>query len=92
MKWPRRGRGDSQAEGDPNGAAGATDGGRGKGLRRLVRAILLVGVLAAFTRPGRRLTRAAARWLDALRKGGDEGLLTFNDLQFQLGKITNVNN
>jgi len=65
MKWPRRGRGDSQAEGDPNGAAGATDGGRGKGLRRLVRAILLVGVLAAFTRPGRRLTRAAARWLDA---------------------------
>jgi SAM-dependent methyltransferase len=38
---------------------------RGKGLRRLVSAFLLLSILAAFTRPGRRLTRAIARRLDA---------------------------
>jgi SAM-dependent methyltransferase len=38
---------------------------RGKGLRRLISAFLLLSVLAAFTRPGRRLTRAVARRLDA---------------------------
>jgi SAM-dependent methyltransferase len=35
------------------------------GLRRLVSAVLLLGILAALTRPGRRLTRALARRLDA---------------------------
>jgi SAM-dependent methyltransferase len=34
-------------------------------MRRLISAILLLGVLAALTRPGRRLTRAVARRLDA---------------------------
>jgi SAM-dependent methyltransferase len=34
-------------------------------LRRLVSAFLLLSVLAAFTRPGRRLTRTVARRLDA---------------------------
>lgn len=29
----------------------------------------------------------AARWIDALRAGGDDGILTTNDLQFHLGKI-----
>ncbi len=29
----------------------------------------------------------AARWLEALRKGGDDGVMSFNDLQFHLGKI-----
>jgi SAM-dependent methyltransferase len=42
-----------------------TGGRRGKGARRLVSAFLLLSVLAAFTRPGRRLTRAVARRLDA---------------------------
>ena len=74
MKWPRRSGGPGPAEGDPRGAigaigaggaGGATNRSRGKGLRRLLRAILLVGVLAAFTRPRRRATRSAARWLDA---------------------------
>ena len=40
-------------------------GGRGKRLRRLVSAILLLGVLAALVRPVRRATRALARRLDA---------------------------
>jgi SAM-dependent methyltransferase len=39
--------------------------GRGKRLRRLASAILLLGVLAALIRPGRRATRALARRLDA---------------------------
>ena len=30
----------------------------------------------------------AARWIEALRKGGDGGIVTTNDLQFHLGKIT----
>ena len=38
---------------------------RGRGLRRLISAFLLLSVLAAFTRPGRRVTRAVARRLDA---------------------------
>jgi hypothetical protein len=29
----------------------------------------------------------AARWLDALRQGGDGGIMTINELQFHLGKI-----
>jgi SAM-dependent methyltransferase len=49
------------AEGD----AGSSGGRRGKGLRRLVSAILLLGLLAAFTRPGKKATRAIARRLDA---------------------------
>ena len=44
--------------------AGKT-GGRRRSLRRLVSAILLLSVLAAFTRPGRRITRAVARRLDS---------------------------
>jgi len=40
-------------------------GRRGTRLRRLVSAILLLGVLAALVRPGRRATRALARRLDA---------------------------
>ena len=38
---------------------------RRPGVRRLVSAILLLGILAALTRPGRRLTRTLARRLDA---------------------------
>ena len=38
---------------------------RGKGLRRFLSAILLLGLIAALTRPGRRLGRALARRLDA---------------------------
>lgn len=38
---------------------------RGRSLRRFVSAVLLLGVLAALTRPGRRLTRTLARRLDA---------------------------
>jgi len=54
MKWPRRGRGDSQRRPDPNGPLrGRRTGGRGKGLRRLVRADPSWLGSAAFTRPGR---------------------------------------
>jgi SAM-dependent methyltransferase len=38
---------------------------RGRGLRRFLSAILLLGLIAALTRPGRRLGRALARRLDA---------------------------
>jgi SAM-dependent methyltransferase len=50
--------------------AGPADVGRGRGrpprsLRRLVSALLLLGILAALMRPGRRAIRALARRLDA---------------------------
>jgi SAM-dependent methyltransferase len=44
---------------------GRTPARRGKSLRRLISAFLLLSALAAFTRPGRRATRAIARRLDA---------------------------
>ena len=44
---------------------GAGGGRPGRSLRRLASAVLLFGVLAAFTRPGQRATRAIARRLDA---------------------------
>jgi SAM-dependent methyltransferase len=47
-------------------------GRRGKRLRRLISAVLLLGVLAAVTRPGRRATRALARRLDARVEGFTE--------------------
>jgi SAM-dependent methyltransferase len=47
------------------GDTGSSSGRRGKGLRRLVSAILLLGLLAAFTRPGKKATRSIARRLDA---------------------------
>jgi SAM-dependent methyltransferase len=68
MKLFRRGK----AEAPPQSAiaAGATRGGgggsrKGKTLRRLIPALVVVGLLAAFTNPGRRATRALARRIDA---------------------------
>jgi SAM-dependent methyltransferase len=50
-------------------AEGPTSPGRARprrpSLRRLLSALLLVGVLAFLTRPGRRAARALARWTDA---------------------------
>ncbi len=65
MKLFGRGKKDS-----PIGAGGPLPGksdrvgGRGKG-GRLLRAVLLFGLFAAFTSPGRRFVRALARWADA---------------------------
>ena len=64
MKWPGRGKHPSLTD------AGSTDAGRarglrGRGLRRRGSALLLLGILAALTRPGRRGARALARRLDA---------------------------
>jgi SAM-dependent methyltransferase len=65
MKLLRRGTVDSIADGSPSKV-----GRRGirrpqMGFRRLLSALLLVGVLAVLTRPGRLGARALARWLDA---------------------------
>jgi SAM-dependent methyltransferase len=65
MSWIGRGKASSPA-GDISTAVGrAGSGRRGKRLRRLISALLLVGILTALTRPGRRATRALARKLDA---------------------------
>jgi SAM-dependent methyltransferase len=40
-----------------------------KGRRRFLRTILLVGLFAAFTSPGRRLARSVARWADGHVQG-----------------------
>lgn len=61
--FSRRSQGSSQPAG--TGSAASSSGSRGKGLRRLVSAILLLGLLAAFTRPGKKATRSIARRLDA---------------------------
>jgi SAM-dependent methyltransferase len=63
MKLIGRRNDTSPTEDDPTTAL--SGGRRGKGLRRLFSAVVLLGLLAAFTRPGRRLTRAIARRLDA---------------------------
>jgi SAM-dependent methyltransferase len=65
MKLLRRGTVDSIADGSPSKV-----GRRGirrpqMGFRRLLSALLLVGVLAVLTRPGRLGARALARWVDA---------------------------
>jgi SAM-dependent methyltransferase len=65
MKLLRRGNVDSIADGSPSKV-----GRRGirrpqMGFRRLLSALLLVGVLAVLTRPGRLGARALARWVDA---------------------------
>ena len=64
MKWIGRGTVSSPA-GDVSTAGRAGSGRRGKRLRRLISALLLLSILAALTRPGRRATRALARKLDA---------------------------
>lgn len=64
MKFFRRSKVDNATEaGSP--AQGLASKGRGKGARRILPALLVVGVLAIFTRPGRRLARALAGWVDA---------------------------
>ncbi|HEX7591031.1 MAG TPA: class I SAM-dependent methyltransferase [Candidatus Limnocylindrales bacterium] len=49
------------------GAIGGSDrkGRQGKALRRLVPTLVVLGLLTAFTKPGRRVTRMLARRLDA---------------------------
>jgi SAM-dependent methyltransferase len=61
-----KGRGGGKAGGGKagGGKAGGGKAGGGKGMRRLISALLLLGLLAAFTKPGRRATRAVARRLD----------------------------
>jgi ubiquinone/menaquinone biosynthesis C-methylase UbiE len=64
VKFFRRSKVDNATEaGTP--AAGLADTGRRKGVRRIFSAVLVVGVLAIFTRPGRLLARAVAGWVDA---------------------------
>lgn len=64
MKYLGHGKTPSQGQGKSI-EAGSTGGRRGRSFRRLVSAVLLLSVLAAFTRPGRRITRFVARRLDA---------------------------
>src|ERR1035437_6313401 len=56
MKLFGRGK-DAVPAGGGSTVIGRTGARRGKSLRRLVSAVLLLGILAAFTRPGRRGTR-----------------------------------
>jgi SAM-dependent methyltransferase len=64
MKMFGRSKNASPADSGPIEVANAGARPRSS-LRRLVSAVLLLGVLAAFTRPGKRATRALARRLDA---------------------------
>ncbi len=64
MKLFRRSKVDKAAEASPL-AEGGAGRSRRKGIRRILSAVLLVGVLAVITWPGRRAARAAAGWLDA---------------------------
>jgi SAM-dependent methyltransferase len=64
MKLFGRGK-DAVPAGGGSTVIGRTGARRGKSLRRLVSAVLLLGILAAFTRPGRRATRILARRLDS---------------------------
>ncbi|HEY5473385.1 MAG TPA: hypothetical protein VIK32_09365, partial [Candidatus Limnocylindrales bacterium] len=54
-----------------SGPATTPSGGRGQpGKRtRLLSAFVIVGALAALTRPGRSISRGLARWLDARVEG-----------------------
>lgn len=66
MKLFRRGKSAASAQATSGNGGGSVGGRRGKGgVRRLLSAILLLGVLAALTRPGRRATRVIGRRLDA---------------------------
>jgi SAM-dependent methyltransferase len=60
--------GGNKIDKEAGGAAGRTrgreKGRRANGRRRLLSAVLLFGLFAAFTNPGRRLARAVARWFD----------------------------
>ena len=65
MKLLRRGTVDSIADGSPSKVGRSGIRRPRMGFRRLLSALLLVGVLAVVTRPGRRGARALARWVDA---------------------------
>jgi SAM-dependent methyltransferase len=65
MKLLRRGTVDSIADGSPSKVGRSGIRRPRMGFRRLLSALLLVGVLAALTRPGRLGARALARWIDA---------------------------
>lgn len=57
------------------GSSGDRSGSRGRSghrIRRLLSALLLIGLIAAFTKPGRRATRGAARWVDSRVEGFGE--------------------
>lgn len=64
MKFLGRREGDDGTAEVPTGERPAK-GGRPKGVRRILYALLVVGLLAIFTRPGRLLSRGLAHWLDA---------------------------
>jgi SAM-dependent methyltransferase len=65
MKGFGRGKGGSGAEAEPGDYAGKRKRAGGGRRRRLLSAVLLFGLFAVFTRPGRRLSRAVARRIDA---------------------------
>lgn len=65
MKLLRRGTVDSIADGSPSKVGRSGIRRPRMGFRRLLSALLLVGVLAVLTRPGRLGARALARWVDA---------------------------
>jgi SAM-dependent methyltransferase len=65
MRFPGRGNKISPSRDARAEVGRPQDVQRGRGLRRFFSAILLLGLIAALTRPGRRLGRALARRLDA---------------------------
>jgi len=66
LPLPRRGRTDAPAASDETGASGGDRVRKPPRSRRsrLLRALLLAGVFAIFTSPGRRAVRSVARWAD----------------------------
>jgi len=65
VKWSRRGKNTSPVEEGPGEEGRSASAPPRRGVRRLVSAVLVFGVLTALTRPARSLARAVARWLDA---------------------------
>ncbi len=65
MKLLRRGNGDSFGPDGPGRESASGSGRRPSRRRRFLSAVLLLGVLAALTRPGQRLARSLARRLDS---------------------------
>jgi len=78
MKWLGRGKKGSEIERQPGESGDLSAAPPGKRRRRLLSAVLVFGFFAVFTRPGRRLGRAVARWLDArLENHADPGGATY---------------
>ncbi len=78
MKWLGRAKKDSAIEREPDEPGAVEIGRPRRRRRRLLSAVVVFGFFAVFTRPGRSLGRAVARWVDArLENHADPGGATY---------------